>query len=210
MQGIYVHRYKNKILYVGQSTNIKKRANEHYNKLLKNKHVNIHLQRIFNKNPNIELGIPIEDVKNRDDLTKREIYWIKQLKPSCNISLPDKKDKWQVSEETRQKISDTFKKRKIRYKRTKEDRQKISERRKKYTKGHPMSQEQRDRISKSVSKLWEDDEYRLRMSKSHMGKTTSPNQKEAARKHNHIRWHVNRGIKSEKCKYCNGEINEEI
>lgn len=207
VQGIYLHRLGNEILYVGQSTNIQKRKNEHLRKLKKNNHDNIHLQRIFNKNPEIELGILVEEVKDREKLTEREIHWIKQLSPRCNIALPDEKDKWMVSEETKKKISGTFRSRKIHYKRTEEDKQQISRRRKLYYQQNEFSDEIKKKISESVRALWEDEDYRKHMVEAHRGKTTSQKQKDSVKYMNHLRWHIRRDIVNENCKYCKEIIN---
>jgi group I intron endonuclease len=51
MKGIYkIENIKNGKIYIGSSMDIDKRIRRHKNDLIKNKHVNCHLQRDFNKN----------------------------------------------------------------------------------------------------------------------------------------------------------------
>lgn len=79
ISGIYavVNTLNNK-KYVGSSSDIKKRYRQHYNDLYKNKHVNIHLQRAFNKygKDAFEFWIleKCEDIK--DTLIAIEQKWI--------------------------------------------------------------------------------------------------------------------------------------
>lgn len=206
-QGIYCHKLGNDILYVGQSVNINKRKQEHLRHLKEGNHDNQYLQHVFDRHPEIEMGVLVEEVENRADLTKREIYWIKQLKPRCNITLPSEEDKWIISQETKEKISDTFKRKNIRYKRSPKDREQIKSRRLKYYQENEFPEVVKKKISVSVKKLWENEEYRERMSDAHRGKSTSPKQKESARLTNHIRWHLKRGIINTNCKYCKENIN---
>jgi len=76
--GIYkiVNVVNNKI-YIGSAFNLKQRKSEHFSKLKKGKHVNIHLQRSFNKHgiKNFEFKI-IEYVENKAIILDREQYWI--------------------------------------------------------------------------------------------------------------------------------------
>jgi len=75
--GIYIIQNKitNKI-YVGSSVNLKSRRKEHFNSLKKNEHHNIHLQRVYNKYKRIFRFKIIEEVKNKNNLIKREQFWI--------------------------------------------------------------------------------------------------------------------------------------
>lgn len=72
LQGIYVitNTVNNKI-YIGKSINLRKRKNEHFNKLRQNKHENSKLQRAFNKygEENFTFTTLVED----DTLTPSEL-----------------------------------------------------------------------------------------------------------------------------------------
>lgn len=77
--GIYaiVNTLNNK-KYVGSSGNLRKRYRQHFNELSKNKHINIHLQRAFNKygKDAFEFWI-LEECENiRDTLLTIEQKWI--------------------------------------------------------------------------------------------------------------------------------------
>ena len=101
--GIYSIIVNNEIVYVGQSKNIKRRWQFHQYELKNNKHKNIYLQRLYNKH-NISFGV-IELIENIDDLTSREIHYINIYNPKCNMTLPDKNDRWLPSEERNAKNS---------------------------------------------------------------------------------------------------------
>ena len=80
--GIYkiINLVNNKV-YVGKSLNLKNRKYSHFNSLKKNKHPNEHLQNAFNKygKENFVFEI-LELVFDISILSKREQYWIEELK----------------------------------------------------------------------------------------------------------------------------------
>lgn len=102
--GIYSISLNNEILYIGQSRNINRRWTFHKYELKNGIHKNVYLQRIYNKNNNIIFSI-VEFVKDLSELTMREIYYIKNLKPKCNMTIPDKDDNWHMSVERNLKVS---------------------------------------------------------------------------------------------------------
>lgn len=102
--GIYGIYRNTEILYIGQSVNIQKRKTVHLWQLRNNKHPNSYLQHVYNENNDIKFKT-LEIVENRKNLTSREIFYIKKLKPLCNFILPDKNDNWIFSEERNKKIS---------------------------------------------------------------------------------------------------------
>lgn len=77
--GIYCLYFKelDDKFYIGYSTNINKRINDHISQLMLNKHSNEKLQSAYNK-----YGKPIFEVLEYCDskfLTEKEIYWIEQF-----------------------------------------------------------------------------------------------------------------------------------
>jgi hypothetical protein len=80
MRGIYsIMNLKTKVVYIGMSTNINNRINDHKNKLRSGKHANYHLQNSVKKHG---LDIFVFSVIERnqtldtDELLMREKYWI--------------------------------------------------------------------------------------------------------------------------------------
>lgn len=94
--------------YIGQTINLKKRRNEHFNALKNNKHANNHLQRAWNNGDRFDFAV-IERC-SVDALNDREIYWIafydsfhngyNQCEGGCSTLGRE------CSEETRRKISE--------------------------------------------------------------------------------------------------------
>ena len=79
--GIYkIINTRNNKCYIGSTVDLYKRANQHYNQLIKNKHVNKYLQASFNKNKDyfkISLEFPIYDKTVCDaDIRLIEQYFI--------------------------------------------------------------------------------------------------------------------------------------
>lgn len=77
--------------YIGQATNLKKRWGEHKGKLLKGKHPNYLLQRLWDTwGPDGFVFVVLEQLPShtsREWLTVREQYWIDHFKPLVlNIS----------------------------------------------------------------------------------------------------------------------------
>ena len=78
--GIYM--IKNTIngkIYIGKSFDIKKRWSNHKYELNKGVHVNNHLQRAWNKYGEDSFEFSIVEKCNEDDLSNKEIYWIKEM-----------------------------------------------------------------------------------------------------------------------------------
>ena len=101
--------------YVGSSINLHSRRLKHFNDLLKNKHVNRHLQNSYNKYGKeafefkiIEILEITEDIKDR--LLEREQFWIDNLKPEYNIlQVAGSTLGYHHTEETKKKISNSTK-----------------------------------------------------------------------------------------------------
>jgi group I intron endonuclease len=80
--GIYkIINKKNNKCYIGSSINIKRRWAEHKCNLRKNKHINIHLQKSWNKHGEASFLFEIvELVSNTKDLIIREQYYLDKIK----------------------------------------------------------------------------------------------------------------------------------
>lgn len=75
VSGIYsITCIENGKRYIGQSVDVRKRKNEHFNALRKGTHPNVHLQRAWNNGARFDFEI-IERC-SVVDLNEREIYWI--------------------------------------------------------------------------------------------------------------------------------------
>jgi len=83
--GIYKITILNNI-YIGSSSNLHRRMWEHSWKLKNNKHVNRHLQNVYNKYGINNFFIEIIEECNVDLLLEREQYYINILKPNLNKS----------------------------------------------------------------------------------------------------------------------------
>lgn len=123
--GIYRIDCNGKCLYVGQSINLRDRRGSHLRRLNKNNHFNIYLQRMYNKYKNDFVFSKVENCP-KSKLTEREMYWIKKLKPLCNMQIPSDSTHFTITDESRQKMSEISKKRM-----TPEMRKRISENTKK-------------------------------------------------------------------------------
>jgi hypothetical protein len=87
--GIYCITINNK-QYIGSSINIKRRLIQHKSDLINNKHCNQILQNLYNKYLTFDFKIlEILDVKNLNELTKKEKEYINRYKPKCNIQDPE-------------------------------------------------------------------------------------------------------------------------
>ena len=77
-QGIYAIKHTlSGNMYIGSSYSIKTRLSQHLNSLNNNKHHSKYLQNAWNKhNHNDFLALILETVVSRDELSKREQYWL--------------------------------------------------------------------------------------------------------------------------------------
>lgn len=114
MDAMGIYQIKNLInnkIYIGSSTNIDKRWNNHIYKWLKNTHPNLHFQNAFNKygieNFIFEILEIVEDVNL---LIEREQFYIDDLKPQYNIRLiAESNIGFKHSEETKKNMSEARK-----------------------------------------------------------------------------------------------------
>lgn len=97
--------------YVGSSIHLTQRRKEHFSKLMHNKHGNAHLQNAYNKYGREAFEFEILETLSIDDnikenLLKREQFWIDNLKPEYNILLVAGSSLgYHHSDGTKQKIS---------------------------------------------------------------------------------------------------------
>ena len=91
-------------VYVGQSINLKSRKASHLRKLRKNVHYNKYLQRLYNKYKETFVFSKLEEC-SPDLLTEREMYWIEELKPKCNMQIPSDSTHFTITEQSRKKMS---------------------------------------------------------------------------------------------------------
>src|ERR1017187_10366861 len=84
--GIYIiiNILNNKI-YIGSAINLYKRLYEHFRTLKENKHKNKHLQSSYNKYKKDNFIYHLLEYCNKEELIKREQYYINLLKPEYNI-----------------------------------------------------------------------------------------------------------------------------
>lgn len=93
--------------YVGSSIDIYTRLRTHISKLLRQKHNNICFQRSFNKYGELNFKASILEYCNKNMLRKSELKWINKLNPEYNLQRNPRE--YNVSKESRKKISDTLK-----------------------------------------------------------------------------------------------------
>jgi hypothetical protein len=83
--GIYlIKNIVNNKLYIGSSINVMRRLSDHKNRLLKNKHYNIHLQASFNKYKIDNFIFQLHETCLIENLLERENYWIKYFNTTNN------------------------------------------------------------------------------------------------------------------------------
>ena len=83
--GIYcIKNLANDKLYIGQSTNIKKRWKVHVKELNSNTHCNSYLQNAWNKYGSDNFKFYVLEKCDKKELNKKEIYYIKTLFSHCN------------------------------------------------------------------------------------------------------------------------------
>lgn len=158
--GIYIIKnVKNGMFYLGQAQNLRRRRNEHFNKLQLNKHGNCHLQRAWNKYGEKAFEFIVLEYIPIEKLDEREIYFVALYRernmcynmqdgghtPRGRIITDETRRKIgeghkNPSEETRRKMSEAAKNRSI------DHRQKISEANKNRP---PVSEETKRKISEA-------------------------------------------------------------
>lgn len=167
MQGVYI--IKNTIteeVYVGSTTNLKKRINDHKSSLKRNDHENKFLQQSYNQyKKKVFEFIILEEYENpdREFLYKREDFYMIKFKDNLfNINPNAKSNKGiKITEEAKQKISKhskkmwqdpEFKKKMSNRKPSEETKKKMSETHKgrKYTLGYKHSEEFSKKISERM------------------------------------------------------------
>lgn len=179
--------------YIGSTKNFRSRKASHLNKLRKNKHDNIHLQRSWNKHGENSFEFCI--VEETNNLFVREQYYLDTLKPAFNIGLQacggDNLTKHPRRMAIIRKITKSIVRRMKN--RTPEERLALSEKmmgknnpnygnkwstalRKKVGKivkerykKYGTSQEVRDKMSSAQKRIWANPEYKARISKNREG-----------------------------------------
>lgn len=106
--GIYnIRNIINNDIYIGSATNLKNRWSVHKHKLFNNKHVNIHLQRAFDKYGFENFIFEVIEYVDKPNLIGREQIWIDFFQPEYNIRKIAHNNtgvKW--TDESRKKASD--------------------------------------------------------------------------------------------------------
>lgn len=72
----------NNKVYIGQTTNFRKRLIYHRHSLQKNKHCSLYLQRAFNKYGINSFKVEILEKSNTENLFNKEVYWIEKMDSS--------------------------------------------------------------------------------------------------------------------------------
>ena len=111
MGGIYsiLNKVNGKI-YVGQSTNIKKRLNHHRNALKRNAHHNQHLQSSWNKYGEKAFEFNVLEYCSNKNLNNNEIWWIRYFNSTddnngYNLESGGNSS-YELANETKKKMSD--------------------------------------------------------------------------------------------------------
>lgn len=92
--------------YVGSSSNLYERLQNHFYHLKRNTHINSHLQHAYNKYGEKSFTYEIIEYCKLDNQFEREQYYIDLLNPKYNI-IPSASHSY-ISEETKQKISNAI------------------------------------------------------------------------------------------------------
>lgn len=111
-RGIYKISMGDRVLYVGQSVDIKARVARHKRELRNGVHRNDHLQNIAGKYGADAFVFSIIE-ETEGDLTSREMHYIRELRPECNKDMPSEGDTWERSEECKAAASKRMKGRKL-------------------------------------------------------------------------------------------------
>lgn len=164
-------------IYVGSSVDYTERIRLHLHYLKNNKHHSVKLQRHVNKYGIEDLSFSIlEIVMFKEDLIKREQFYLDSLKPNFNIcKVAGSTLGTKMSVETRAKMSVVFKGRKH----TEEAKRKISEASKgnKYCVGKKHSKETIKKRSESLIGRKVSEETRRKISLAQIGKKISEESK---------------------------------
>jgi group I intron endonuclease len=175
--GIYqIRNLINNKRYIGSTVNIDKRWYEHKKSLRKNIHVNEYLQNAWNKygEDNFDFDI-LEQVENKVLLLEREQYWMDYYKSYkrnigyniCSICGNVLGCRWNLREETKIKLSEMRKGRKL----SEESKKRIGEKAKerfRNKENHPMfgkhlSEEQKQKLRESHLGLKHSEETKQKM-----------------------------------------------
>lgn len=137
----------NNKVYIGRATNFLKRKNSHLCYLRKGNHSNSHLQASWDKYGEENFVFEVLEVCEKEDLGNKEYEWVTLLKSTqtefgYNIQIVNGNETYEISDETRIKMSNSQKGRVT----SEETRRKQSEARK----GRVNSIETRERISNSL------------------------------------------------------------
>ena len=199
ISGIYriQSRLKPGSIYIGSTSNIKQRWKLHLSELKRNIHKNNKLQNHFNKYGEDDLIFIIIEPCFPQFLIDREQYYIDSLKPFFNICLrANNTFGVKRSKETRKKISDAVRLRVI----SEETKKKMSERMKgnQWNLGRKLTDEHKEKIGKSggknkgykFSQSWKNN-----LSKSHIGKSLTKEQKMKISNSNKERWIKRKSLK---------------
>lgn len=147
--GIYsITNLKNGKMYIGMSSQLRKRKYTHFWSLREGHHCNAHLQNSYNKHGEHNFIFNIIEECQEEILSTREVYYIEKynsVESGYNLTYG--------GEGT------------IGYKFTDEQKEKISNSKL----GIKKTKEQLKRHSKAMKKLWECPEYRVKMSKRNIG-----------------------------------------
>lgn len=110
--GIYqIHNLENDKLYIGGCVNLNKRFSHHVCELNHKRHNNKYLQRDWNRYGQQNFEFVVLELCTRDELLKREQYYLDQLRPQYNISKSAGNNRGTTrSEETRKRMSEARKK----------------------------------------------------------------------------------------------------
>jgi group I intron endonuclease len=174
--GIYkIINLVNGKFYIGSACYFNARKASHFHHLRNNTHDNNYLQNSWNKygEKNFVFEI-IEYVENKENLIKREQYYIDSLNPQYNLSKTAGSClgyKW--TEEMKQKRKDFYKENPI----SKEAREKMSITRR----GRKLSEEHKRNISKGLEGREVNIETRLKIANSNRGKLMSEESKQKIR-----------------------------
>lgn len=109
--GIYKisHKYTGECLYVGQSANIEQRWTNHKKEIRTLRHRQKGLIDIYKTYGMKVFDFVVLEEVAKKDLNSRELFYFDQLTPQFYGQIPSEKNRYQQSEETRKKISDSLK-----------------------------------------------------------------------------------------------------